>query len=213
MGGMAGLGDLDPRADKTLFHETWESRALALTLAAGAWGRWNIDQSRFYRESIPGPDYLKMSYYERWFTALAALLVETGLITATEARTGRPDPDATRSTPPLSADRVLGVLAKGGQTSRPPGSRARFERGQRVRARHLNPAGHTRLPRYVRGHFGEITRDHGFHVFPDSHAHGLGERSQRLYQVRFDADELWGPDAQGPGAVYLDLWEPYLESA
>ena len=31
--------------------------------------------------------------------------------------------------------------------------------------------------------------------------------------VRFEARELWGESARGRGAVYLDLWEPHLESA
>ncbi len=52
---------------------------------------------------------------------------------------------------------------------------------------------------------------HGVHVFPDSHAHGLGEQPQPLYSVRFDARELWGEDAEPQQSVHLDLWESYLE--
>jgi nitrile hydratase len=85
----------------------------------------------------------------------------------------------------------------------------RFSLGMTVRARNMNPLGHTRLPRYVRGRVGAITRHHGAHVFPDSNAHGLGEQPQHLYQVRFEARELWGE--AGSGAVYIDLWESYLE--
>jgi len=33
---------------------------------------------------------------------------------------------------------------------------ARFAAGDRVRARSADPDGHTRLPRYVRGHVGEV---------------------------------------------------------
>jgi nitrile hydratase len=81
-----------------------------------------------------------------------------------------------------------------------------------VRARNLNPTGHTRLPRYVRGKIGAIDRVHGVFVFPDTNAHFRGESPQHLYSVRFEARELWGAQATAPGAVYVDLWEDYLDA-
>ena len=104
-------------------------------------------------------------------------------------------------------------MARGGPTDRPLPKPPRYVVGDVVRARNINPTGHTRLPRYARGHVGVISHDHGGHVFPDTNAHGLGEQPQPLYQVRFEAAELWGPDADGRGAVYLDLWETYLDPA
>jgi nitrile hydratase len=100
-----------------------------------------------------------------------------------------------------------------GGTLRASDAPPRFSVGEAVRARNIHPAGHTRLPRYARGRRGQITRDHGAHVFPDTHAHGQGEQPQRLYQVRFEADELWGAAAGWRGAVHIDLWEPYLDPA
>lgn len=82
-----------------------------------------------------------------------------------------------------------------------------------VRARNLNPEGHTRLPRYVRGRQGQIHQHHGAHVFPDTNAHFQGEQPQHLYSVRFPAQELWGEKASATDAVYVDLWESYLEPA
>ncbi len=216
MGGMHGLGPIAPDPGEPLFHAPWEARALALTLAAGAWGRWTLDASRHQRESIPGPDYLRMSYYEKWITGLEGLLVGSGLITAAELAAGAPAAGAERSVPPLTADQVPIVMAMGGPTNRAIDAAPVFRVGDTVRARNLNPVGHTRLPRYVRGRTGRVTHDHGAHVFPDTNAHGLGEAPQPLYQVRFEAAELWGPEAggQGPGrtgAIYLDLWEAYLD--
>ena len=213
MGGMHGLGPIAPEADEPLFHRPWEARVLALTLAAGAWGRWTIDASRHQRELIPGPDYLRLSYYEKWLVALEALLLKADLVTRQELNSGRPTADAARATPPLTVDRVATALAAGGPTTRAMAQPPRFAIGERVRARNLNPAGHTRLPRYVRGHAGTVTRFHCVHVFADANAHGLGERPQPLYQVRFEARDLWGDDARGRGAVYLDLWEGYIEPA
>jgi nitrile hydratase len=82
--------------------------------------------------------------------------------------------------------------------------------GDKVRTRNLNPATHTRLPRYCRDKPGTIARVHGFHVFPDVHATGRGENPQWLYSVRFEAADLWGPHTTA-SAVHVDLWEPYLK--
>ena len=213
MGGVHGLGPIAPEADEPLFHEAWEARALALTLAAGGWGRWNIDRSRHQRELIPGPDYLRLGYYEKWITGLCELMVQTGLVTREELASGRPAPGGARQTPPLTADKVAESLARGGPTDRPSARAPVFAVGEAVRARNLHPKGHTRLPRYVRGRPGVISRRHGDHVFPDTNAAGQGEQPQPLYQVRFEAQDLWGDNGFGRGAVYLDLWEDYLERA
>ena len=87
----------------------------------------------------------------------------------------------------------------------------RFAVGQAVRAKKINPTGHTRLPRYARGNVGVVDRIHGAHVLPDSNAHFRGESPQHLYSVRFSARELWGEAASARDAVYIDLWEDYLE--
>ena len=88
-----------------------------------------------------------------------------------------------------------------------------FVAGETVRARNINPTGHTRLPRYARGRTGTIVADRGGFVFPDSNAALAGEQPQRLYTVRFAARELWGTDAPARDSVALDLWESYLERA
>lgn len=213
MGGTHGLGPIAPEADEPVFHEPWEARTLAITLAAAAWRRWTLDASRYQRELISGPDYLRMSYYEKWFAGLEALLVTGGLVSTEELAAGRPAKGSVKATPPLTAERVWPAMAAGGPTLREEVAPPRFIIGDPVRARKLNPTGHTRLPRYVRGRCGVISRSHGAHVFPDANAHGLGEQPQPLYQVRFEAVELWGEAARHNGAVYLDLWENYLEPA
>ena len=82
-----------------------------------------------------------------------------------------------------------------------------------MRARNINPVTHTRLPRYARGKPGTIERDHGVWVFADTVAYSLGEKPQHLYSVRFSARELWGEEAAPQDAVYLDLYDDYLEPA
>jgi nitrile hydratase subunit beta len=213
MGGMHGMGPIEYEHDEPVFHEPWEARALALTLAMGAWRKWNIDASRHARERIPAADYLRMTYYEKWIAGLVTLMRETGLVTPAEVESGWPAPGSAKAVPPLRAEQVPDVLAKGDPSSRDVPVEARFKVGDGVRARNINPIGHTRLPRYARGKLGTVARDQGVHVFPDGNAHFRGEKSQRLYSVRFAARELWGEQASPRDAVYVDLWDDHLEPA
>ena len=212
MGGMHGMGPIQVEKDEPVFHEPWEARTYVLTRAIAAWRRWNIDTGRYHIEVIPPDQYLRMSYYEKWFVRLVELLVKTGLITRTEAETGKPAPGSMKLTPPLTADKVMAAaLNRNIPSSHDPSVSPQFKVGQRVRARNINPTGHTRLPRYARGKLGKITHDHGVHNFPDTSAHGLGAKRQHLYSVRFAARELWGDQASAHDFVYLDMWDDYLE--
>ena len=211
MGGMHGLGPVAPEPDEPVFHHDWERRVHAMVIASPT--RGNIDAGRHRRELIPGPDYLRMSYYEKWFAALCEMLVAGGAVTAEELASGRVDPAAPKATPRLAPDAVAPVLTRRGSYQRETAAAPAFKAGDRVRARNLNPTGHTRLPRYVRGRLGVVEAMHGAHVFPDVHAHGGGEDPRPLYTVRFATRELWGPEAREHDSVSLDLWEPYLERA
>jgi nitrile hydratase len=213
MGGMHGMGPIDPEPNEPVFHERWETRTLALNLATAACGKWNIDAGRHSRERIPPADYLRMSYYEKWLTGLVMLLEETGLVGRAEFESDHPAPGTVKAVPALTADQVAPTVARGRSFERPLNRPPRFRVGQRVRARKINPTGHTRLPRYARGNVGVVDRLHGGHVFPDSNAHFQGENPQHLYSVRFSARELWGEAAAARDAVYLDLWEDHLEPA
>ena len=211
MGGMHGMGPIELEKNEPVFHAPWESRVFALNVAMGFWRKWNIDASRHGIEQIPPADYLRMSYYEKWFVRLAGLLLKSGLITPKEFESGRAD--GPKLTPPFTAAKVAETLGKGGPYTRNSSVPPRFQAGQPVRARNLNPAGHTRLPRYVRGRLGAIHRDHGVFVFADTNAQFLGEKPQHLYSVRFAARELWGDAASPRDSVYLDLWDDYLDPA
>lgn len=90
---------------------------------------------------------------------------------------------------------------------------ARFQVGDKVRARNINPSGHTRLPRYCRGKQGVIARSNGVFHLADARAQGEDEHPQHNYSVRFDARELWGGEAPAGDCLHIDLWEDYLEPA
>ena len=217
MGGMQGYGPVFPEANEPLFHADWEARALAITVAMGASGQWNIDLSRSARESLPPAIYLNSSYYEIWLRGLERLMLERGMVHADELESGQPLHPPAPVARVLQADAVDLMLAAGSPATRPSTSPARFAIGDRVRARNLHPAGHTRLPRYVRGHTGTVQLVHGTHIFADRHvSHPLPPFDQTpewLYTVVFDGAELWGPDADPALQVSVDAWEPYLEAA
>jgi nitrile hydratase subunit beta len=209
LGGMQGFGPVLPEADEPPFHDAWERRVFALSLAMGASGCWNLDMSRAARERLHPAQYLASGYYAIWLEGMLALMLERGLVGADEVAAGRslrpPSPLPRR----LAAGAVATSLARGAPTARPAAAPASFAVGDRIVTRLLNPATHTRLPRYARGRPGIVDAVHGAHVYPDSHALGQGEAPQWLYTVRFDARDLWGEDTTA-ASVCVDCWEPYL---
>jgi len=211
MGGMHGMGKVEIEAGEPVFHARWEGRVLALNLAMGAWRKWNIDATRYEIELIPPEQYLAMSYYEKWLARLISLSLKSGLVSASELASGRPDRGSAKSAPALAPAEVGPMLGRGAPATRDVKVSGHFKPGESVRAKKIHPLGHTRLPRYARGKLGTVARDHGVHVFPDSRAHFKGDDPQHLYSVRFAARELWGEAAPARDAVYLDLWDDYLE--
>ena len=210
--GCYGLGPIGAEKNEPVFHARWEGRVLALTFAMGATGKLGF--SRYYLERIPAVDYLRMSYYEKWFTALVDRLPLSGLVTREEIKTGKRARGSPKATPALTATQVPQLISRRGE-ARQGGSPPHFHGGQRVRARNIHPVGHTRLPRYARGRQGVIERDYGIFGFQDTDAdgHPLSPKPQHVYSVRFAARELWGEQASPRDSVYIDLWEDYLEPA
>lgn len=153
MGGMQGMGPVVREENEPVFHADWESRVLAMSFASGAWRRWNIDMIRFARENVPATDYLGRSYYETWLQGLETLLVEKELVTRAEIDAANAGERATRvAEPPLSPERVASVLARGHSARVNVKVAPSFVAGDAVRVINQHPRGHTRAPRYVRGH-------------------------------------------------------------
>jgi len=212
MGGMHGFGPVEIEQNEPIFHARWEERTFALTLAAAELGRWNLDMSRYAREQMPPTEYLRSTYYEHWLWGLRKLLVERGLVSESELRTGRAE---SKGAAPrlLRAEDLLRLLQNRRGARMDDAVPPKFKAGDLVRARNLNPIGHTRLPRYARGRQGVIERDHGVFVFADANAMGMGKKPQHVYSVRFPARELWGPDASAHDSVFVDLWDDHLDPA
>ena len=212
LGGMQGFGPIQPENDEPVFHERWEGRVLAMLRAVAATGELPSGPRPFI-ESLPPADYLRMSYYEKWYAALVELLVASGLVTREEIASGKPAKGSVKSVPVLKPTEAARSLFQVPPVMLTTVVTPRFTAGQRVRARTMNPVGHTRLPRYARGRTGIIERDQGVQAFPDTNVYGRGQNPQHVYSVRFAARELWGEQVSAQDAVFIDLWEDYVEPA
>jgi nitrile hydratase len=211
LGGMHGFGAIEAEHDEPPFHAAWEGRGGGLlevmTFPAG----FTVDRFRYLRETLRPDFYLTQNYYEQWIYIAEQALLEAGMISPAELARGRAE--APKRTDAMRPEAVWAFLHDRAHSGRDVEGAPRFAVGQRVQARTMQPAGHTRLPRYARGKTGSIVSHHGAHVLPDAGAHGRGDIAQHLYTVRFAAPELWGDGANPRDSVHLDLWESYLEPA
>jgi nitrile hydratase len=213
LGGMHGFGPINPEADEPVFHHAWEKRVLGMFAPTFAVGFYCVDEFRHAIERMGAAHYLQSSYYEHWLHALETLALEKGILTREELRTGRATPGAPKAQPALVAADVPKIVAHGASARVALDVKPKFKEGDMVVVKNMHPAGHTRLPRYVRDKLGCIDRDHGVFVFPDTVAHAKGEKPQHCYSVYFSAQELWGPKASRNDSVYVDLWDDYLVPA
>ena len=205
MGGMDGFGPVVPEPNEPVFHAPWEARMFALASVTPYAVPYNDDHLRREIERTPPGEYLTIGYYALWLRGVESLLRERGILPGGAARRAK-------TFPALPAAKVVEAIQAGASTRQPEdGIMARFMAGDGVVARNLNPAGHTRLPRYVRGKRGVVHADRGVFSFPDTNSAGLGLKPQHCYTVRFTARELWGDAAPANDSLYLDLWEDYLD--
>jgi nitrile hydratase len=216
MGGMHGFGPVVREENEPLFHEPWERTVYGMQRAIRARDIINIDESRHGIERMPPAEYLAASYYERWLSSMERNLVEKGIVTEAELESRaallREHPDT--PTPQRDDPELYTIMTRptsGQEQYQRETTPARYAVGDRVIARNVHPAGHTRLPRYARGKRGRIQAVRGGYVLPDAHAHGQGERPQPMYTVSFEGAELWGASSEPRERVHIDLWESYLE--
>ena len=209
-----GFGSIPPDEpdDASPFHAEWEGRVYALFLAGIASGAFNLDEFRYALEQHDPGFYLDTAYYERWLAGIESLFLDAGVVNRDELA-GRIDAFE-RGEAKISDDPgpSMGELAAGVANVYQSGRGAAdptFEPGEEVRVRNTHPKGHTRCPRYVRGVRGTIHAHRGTHVLPNASAHG-DDRAEPLYNVKFDAADLWGAEYTDADAVHIALWESYL---
>jgi nitrile hydratase len=191
---MHGFGPVRREPNEPVFHARWEAQVRVITRAVGRYS--HLDEFRHAIERMPADQYLRASYYEKWLHAAETLLVEKGVLTKEELATGHASGPAPQPPP---------------EDLTPPRLHARFKPGDRVVTRVINPKGHTRMPRYVRGRHGVVRTVNGPFLLPDANAHGKPPDWQACYAVEFSAPDLWGSGAPAGDRVCVDLWESYLD--
>ncbi len=209
LGGRHGFGPVDRSQTEDFVHQ-WEETVFGLTLTCGMIGQWNLDQSRFARECTDHVHYLSSTYYEHWLHGLELLLLQNGMITEQELEKGCSTRDANQQA--ATPERVKEILQTGAPTLLPEQAPNRFTMDQTVVVINENTKSHTRVPSYIKGVRGKITHLHGTHIYADEHAKSGNKTPEHLYSVRFEGTDIWGTAAEPNSCVYIDLFEPYLQS-
>src|SRR5205823_5478261 len=106
-------------------------------------------------ESLPPLTYLAASYYQRWFLGLEKRVVAHGLVGQDEINAGKSLSSGRRLNRKLTVADVPNTTTRGNY-ERPAVAPAKFKAGDKVKTRNINPATHTRLPRYARGKLGMV---------------------------------------------------------
>lgn len=213
MGGTEGWGSAHPpRDDEPVFGKAWEGRAFALTLLSIRMAGWNIDAFRHALERLSRADYLDDGYFGRWLNGAQLVLTESAVLApgAIEARANNLRGQHVVEPPPSQPIRP-GYAPTAEGSLRVVDAAPAFVVGERVRVKNTSRPGHTRLPRYVRGHTGVVDLVQPASVLPDTNAHFEGENPEHVYTVRFDSHELWGAEAE-PFALTIEMFESYLET-
>lgn len=215
LGGQQGFGPIEVDSISEPFNEEWEGREWGMAQCALT-PNITIDWWRHCRELILPEDYLTRPYLDSWAQTDFATYIEAGWISLEEVdhrgsliEVDEPlDLPSTASVDDILKDERNHAVRYHKEVE----SKPLFSEGQNIVTNKEGVAGHTRLPRYVRGIKGVINAYHGAHVFPDLSAHGKTTH-QHLYSVVFACADLWPETQNSKDKVFLDLWESYLTEA
>ena len=156
MGGTEGWGPTHPPlVDEPVFGEAWEGRAFALALLSTRLAGWNLDAFRHALERLSRAAYLDDGYFGRWLNAAELVLTDSAFMApeAVEARARTLRGKHVVEPPPSQPVRPdYKPTAEG--SLRAVVAAPAFAVGERVRVKNMSRTGHSRLPRYVRGHTG-----------------------------------------------------------
>ena len=220
MGGLHGFGKVEREANEPVFHSQWEARVFCMTQVLDTTGIWNLDEHRHEIELMGAPDYLTAGYYGRWLFAMESILDRKDVLKREEVelRIAERNSDVRHYSPASFEQRNWPLppseKIRWGAWRKEVAVTPKFQLGDPVRVRNLHPAGHTRVTSYSRGKTGVVAIVNAqAWVFPDTRAHHRGENLQPVYNVKFAASELWGPQAEPNTFTYIDFSEDHLEHA
>jgi nitrile hydratase subunit beta len=232
LGGLEGLGPVT--FEKRVFVEPWERRIFGIHVAMMALSSqlplpstpskfntaWTWADLRKGAESLNPFDYFKYRYYEKWLGGISGYFVEKGYITEAElaARTEQILSNSTSASAkggdPAIDQRIITYLVEGDSPKREATIKPRFSVGDKVVVKNVPTIEHTRLPGYLRNRMGIIET-----VYPGNYTYltstgpdGIGS-AMPVYDVRFNAEDLWQGNTERNVTIYADLYEAYLDKA
>ncbi|MEM7760306.1 MAG: nitrile hydratase subunit beta [Cyanobacteria bacterium P01_A01_bin.40] len=183
---------------------------------------WSWGHLRQGAEAMNPFDYFKFRYYEKWLGGISGFFMDEGYITEAEldAKTALYLEDGNLDNAPLPNklepaidEQVIKYLREGDSPERDVEVTPKFMVGDKIRVKSIPPTEHTRLPSNLQGKIGTIDV-----AYPAPYTYffattdGLGE-PMPVYNVKFEAIELWGEMAEPNNVYYNDLFETYLEAA
>ena len=183
---------------------------------------WTWGHLRMGAEAMNPLDYFKFRYYEKWLGGISGFFIEEGYITKEEldAKTALYLEDGNLGDAPLPNKQepaidaqVIKYLQEGDSHQRNVDVAPKFAVGDKIRVKSIPPTEHTRLPGNLQGKIGTIDV-----AYPAPYTYfftttdGLG-KPMPVYNVKFEATELWGETAEPNSVYYNDLFETYLEAA
>jgi nitrile hydratase len=221
LGGMDGFGPVPyDGGSEEVFRADWERVAFSMFAQGARAGFFNLDGFRHAIELMDPAEYLMTNYYEHWTHVIENAGPGKGAFDTAELekRTQyyleNPDAPLPADSNPEVLEFVNAIMVSGAPCDRPTDARPKFAVGDVVRVDGDQPTSHTRRARYVQGKTGTIAALRGSFVYPDTNASHDDEAPAHVYTVLFTANELWGEEFSGlKDAVYVDMWEPYLETA
>ena len=160
LGGMDGFR-VPVRDTGFALREEWERLTWGMLLATVGTPGIPVGSRRFI-ESLPPERYLTMPYYARFLESRRKAFLDAGLVTQDEL--ANPDgPVAMPNLPgfmPVTPEQIVQFLGAEHSGQLSVTAPAAFTVGDEVVVKNDHPAGHTRVPRYVRGHRGVTLRTH-----------------------------------------------------
>ena len=173
MGGMHGFGPVEAEPNEPVFHAAL-GEAGARDAAGDGLHRPVDDRRRPRLAGNPAAGDLPGGVLlSALVSRLEKRVVAFDLVGEDEIEAGKSLRPGRRLNRKLTSADVPKLLTRA-NFERPAPAPARFKEGDRVKTRNINPATHTRLPRYARGKLGTVEAIRGCHVYPDSAAIGAG---------------------------------------
>jgi nitrile hydratase beta subunit len=212
LGGMDNFGPIVREENEPVFHEDWERRIFALTIAIFPAGYCQADEIRRTTENIAPPVYLQAKYYQKWLLAMESIALEKDILTKEEIETGRSiRGEGGSKLPAVPKEMIEYAFANPLPANVDIEITPKFKSGDQIVAKNIHPLHHTRLPRFIRGRQGIVEKDHGVFLLADTNAYGGPDKPQHVYTVKFTARELWGGDAPAKDTVCIDLHDDYMD--